>query len=86
MAATLLSEVAPIGSFLAMRWDAALTLPYEVLVVCENSSPCCAIQLSLTHAPDRWAPLRGAVPRLSLNENAVSSVEPSAVEAWPRGR
>lgn len=30
---------APVGSFLAMRWDAALALPYEVLVVCENLEP-----------------------------------------------
>ncbi len=30
---------APPGSFLAMQWDAALRLPYEVLVVCENLEP-----------------------------------------------
>lgn len=30
---------APPGSFLAMHWEAALRLPYEVLVVCENLEP-----------------------------------------------
>lgn len=30
---------APPGSFLAMHWAAALALPYEVLVVCENLEP-----------------------------------------------
>lgn len=29
----------PSGSFLAMHWEAALCLPYEVLVVCENLEP-----------------------------------------------
>ncbi|MBS0455375.1 MAG: hypothetical protein JSS14_29095 [Proteobacteria bacterium] len=29
----------PEGSFLAMDWQAALALPYEVLVVCENLEP-----------------------------------------------
>jgi hypothetical protein len=29
----------PSGSFLAMEWQQALALPYEVLVVCENLEP-----------------------------------------------
>lgn len=31
--------VTPAGSFLAMKWDAAAALPYEVLLVCENLEP-----------------------------------------------